>query len=63
MQLSVNNVDLTQIVDREKEEMGARIHLLEVLVSDLQQQVASMQIELEQRVTDIVRTAQRKHTL
>lgn len=63
MQLNVNSVDPTQIVDREKEEMGARIHLLEVLVSDLQQQVASMQIGLEQRVTDIVRTAQQKRTL
>lgn len=63
MQLSVNNVDLTQIVDREKEELGVRISLLESLVSVLQQQVAAMQIELEQHVIDIVRTAQQKHTL
>lgn len=63
MQLNVNSVDPTQIVDREKEEMGARIHLLEVLVSDLQQQVASMQIELGQHVIDIVSTAQQKHAL
>lgn len=63
MQLSVNNVDLTQIFDREKEEMGARISLLESLVSVLQQQVASMQIELEQHVIDIVRTARQKRTI